>query len=622
MNKSVQAEIALAQSAYQTGNHDRAEALIDQLLLTHPSDPDVLVAKGMMYFTRGDLTSAHEMYAAGLDARPDDSETLFWVALTRVNLRRFSEAEEAARRLTLVAPKDARGFFLLGTALRGLDRFTEALAAIDRSLVLNPTDPDSLTAKGRLLRDWHMPTSAVEYFRKSMAVRPSLGAAVELAQIALRDSRPAEAMEVLKRIEALVPADVRPHAFIAEAYTMLHRFDEAEKKWLLAKKYSSNPGATLRGRALAEIAMGRFDVAEKILFDLLDKGDDPIATFPILTTGRKMKAEDVPLIEKMVGLASSGAVSSTQKRDLSYALGKSFDDLKDYERAMAYYDEANRLACELYGPHRAFDRKASRAFTDFLISLSSPERIRETVALGLESSLPVFVVGMMRSGTTLTESVLSAHSKVKGAGEQAFWTERVVEFIRPNAEGLRYDHESVLRFANDYLQMMNPGGAGTRYVVDKNPANIDLAGILHGAFPNAKFVHIKRNAVDNLLSLWMTPLGLNVRYASDRSNLVFAYREYLRLWQHWQEVLPPDRFETFRYEDLTAQPRPTITSMLEYLDLKVEPACFSPEKNERSVLTPSVYQVRQPINIQSQKRWKNYEPWLGDFAELLDEAEA
>ena len=202
-------------------------------------------------------------------------------------------------------------------------------------------------------------------------------------------------------------------------------------------------------------------------------------------------------------------------------------------------------------------------------------------------------------------------------GEQSFWTERAIEFVHSEGGHYHYDHSTVLRFATDYLGFIDPNNVDIRHIVDKNPSNYELAGVLSAAYPNAKIVHLLRNPVDNLLSLWMTPMSGNVGYASDRANLVHAYKQHLRLLTHWQEVLPQDRFHTVRYEELTGNPQDTISDLLGFLDLEIEAACFSPESTVRTVLTPSVFQVRQPIHKGSQERWRNYESWLGEFAEML-----
>jgi len=145
-----------------------------------------------------------------------------------------------------------------------------------------------------------------------------------------------------------------------------------------------------------------------------------------------------------------------------------------------------------------------------------------------------------------------------------------------------------------------------------------LGALLHCIYPNAKFVHIRRHAVDNLLSIWMTPIQTGLPFVHNRENLVRAFRDYARLADRLAQVLPGNRFKTFTYEDITSSPVPTIEGMLRFLDLEQDPNCFAPENNPRTVRTPSFYQVRQPINTASQAKWKLYEPWLGPFAELLE----
>lgn len=617
-NDFIQTEIGLAQEAYQSGNLDAAEARVNKLYEQHPIRADVLSARAMMQMGRGRQDLALETFSASLAIDPDQGEILAWAAFASLNLGRFQEAEAHSKRLAKLMPGNPKAHYLLANALRGQDRIREALEAIDRSLEIKADDVDSLVTKARLLQAWQMPALAFEIYSQAMAIRPTTAAGMELARILLRDSHPEAALDVLKSIESQIPLPERPHALTAEAFTIMHRFDEADERWALAKRHSRNPASIAQRQALMEIAAGRFEVAEKLLFELIEGHQDVTTAFSILTTGRKIRAEDRPLVERMADLPNED-LSPIQRIELNYALGKSFDDLKDFGRAIPYFDEANRVCLEFYRPRREYDREAAKAFTDFLIEISTPERLLAMESKGLESDLPLFIVGMMRSGTTLTESILSSHSEVEGVGEQAFWTERAIEFIYTKSGSLRYDNNLVMQFAKDYLKVMEPRYSGTRHVIDKNPANIEMAATLHGVFPNSKIVHLKRNPVDNLLSLWMTPMSANVRYASNRDNLVFTYREYLRLWRHWQDVLPADRFATFRYEDLTSEPDTTIGEMLDFLELEHEEACFSPEKNARSVLTPSVYQVRQPIHKGSQARWKNYEPWLGSFSEMLDE---
>ena len=615
------AEIRQAQEAYRAGRIDAAESRINAMARRHPNHHEVLTAQGMIQMAKGQQEAAFGSFQKVLETDPRRTDALAWAAFAALNLQRFEEAERLSRRFVEVEPTNARSHFLLASSLRALGHVGPALQAIDRSLELNPRDPQSLVTKGRLLQEWQMPALATQFYQQAMSIRPTPAAGMELARMLMRDSHHEEALKVFDQISPLMHPSEKPYSPIAQALTLLHRFDEADKYWKLTLKQTGNAVTTAQSQALVEIAAGRFEVAERLLFELIEQGREVATSFSILSTGRKMKSDDLPMIERMVEL-SRGPLSPSESIDLPYALGKSFDDLRDYERAIFHYDQANRVCLDLYRQRRSYDREQSKAFTDFLIELASPERLAKLVPSGEPEDFPLFVVGMMRSGTTLTETILSGHSQIQAGGEQAFWTERVIDFIYLEGESLGYSHDTVQRFAKDYLDLVKPKAPGTRYVVDKNPGNIEIAGILHSALPNAKMIHMKRHPVDNLLSIWMTPLSAHVRYASDRSNLVFTYRQYMRLWKHLESVLPEDRFRTFRYEDLTSEPVETITSMLNYLDVPVEEACFAPEKTTRSVLTPSVYQVRQAIHKGSQARWRNYEPWLAEFRELLDDPEA
>ncbi len=619
---SIEAELKLANEAYRAGDLDSAQVRIDGLLRLNPDRADVHMAKGMIVMAKGDQVQAREWLVSSLRIEPDNSEALAWAAFISLNMHRFEEAEGFARALTRIDPHNARAHYLLANALRALDRVEEALAAIDRSLAIEPDNTDGLVTKARLLKRWQMSGLAIELYRKALAIRPSPPAAVDLAQILLRESHPQEALDVLRGIERYMPESDRPHALIAQAHTEMRQFEEAGERWSLAQKFSRDPASLTQSRAKAEIAVGRFEIAQRLLMEAIEEGLAVPSSFFILTTARKMNREDMPLIGRMESMLTAGKLTAPQAADLNYGLGKSFDDLKEFERAIGYYDEANRISYELHPRRRSFSREEAQAYTDFQIAFFTADRIHALSGQGLESTLPLFVVGMIRSGTTLTESILSAHSKVKAGGEQSFWIERAIEFLYRDSGALQLDHDLVMRFAQDYVALIDPKQEDVRYVVDKNPGNFDLAAMLHCAYPNAKFIHLKRHPVDNLLSMWMTPVSGNVKYASNRDNLVFTYREYLRLCRHLKEVLPEDRFATFRYEDLTSRPEETIPAMLAHLGLEPEPACFAPEQNPRAVLTPSVHQVRQPIHRASQERWKSYEPWLGSFAEMFEETES
>jgi hypothetical protein len=239
---------------------------------------------------------------------------------------------------------------------------------------------------------------------------------------------------------------------------------------------------------------------------------------------------------------------------------------------------------------------------------------------GNPSPLPIFVVGMMRSGTTLVEQLLSAHPLIGGAGEQPFWSEYEAEFAGVRARPFSMDRLRDL--SGHYLQILSAAAPGNLRVVDKNNCNSYLAGMLAMAFPNSKAIHVQRNPIDTALSIWTTALYDKPSFVCDRSNIVFLLHEHFRLAKHWSQVIPSAQYTELRYEALVDGTDPEMRRVIGFLGLEWDEGCCRPDANQRTIRTPSYWQTRQPIYKRSSQRWKKYEPWLGEFAELLTAIEA
>jgi hypothetical protein len=295
-------------------------------------------------------------------------------------------------------------------------------------------------------------------------------------------------------------------------------------------------------------------------------------------------------------------------------LGKAYDDLGQYEQALQQYDQANQIAYKLKFGGSVFDRKTYADSVEWKIKTFNQTFLKEHKSDGLDDAFPILVVGMMRSGTTLTEQILSSHPQVGATGEQSFWPRHWQECF-PQGE---FKAETARGLAKKYTEMMHAYAPECLHATDKLPGNYAHLGLIHTLLPNIRVIHTMRNPVDTCLSIYVTPNSTRNEFAHNRANIVFAYRQYLRFMEHWRTILPPDRLLEFRYEDLVAD-RETITrKMITFCGLEWDDRCLKPEDNERNVVTPSVWQVRQPVYKTSVERWRRYEPWLGPFADLLD----
>jgi hypothetical protein len=149
------------------------------------------------------------------------------------------------------------------------------------------------------------------------------------------------------------------------------------------------------------------------------------------------------------------------------------------------------------------------------------------------------------------------------------------------------------------------------------PFNYLWIGVVHRLFPGARIVHCRRNPLDTCLSIYTTNFNRHLPYASDRRDLAWYYREYLRLMEHWRAVLPSDRFLDVDYEEATAAPEATARRLIAFCGLEWDAACAQPERNPDAVKTASSWQARQPVYRRSVERWRNYEPWIGELGGLL-----
>ncbi len=241
------------------------------------------------------------------------------------------------------------------------------------------------------------------------------------------------------------------------------------------------------------------------------------------------------------------------------------------------------------------------------------ERVR---GLGLDSERPVFVFGLPRSGTTLVEQILASHPQVFGAGETRLARDHFEAL--PAAMGrdepamaclARLDSAAIQHVGQRYLDRLHALNGTALRVVDKMPDNYIYLGWLAALFPEARFIHCRRDLRDIAVSCWMTNFR-QIRWANDPDHIASRFAEYRRLMDHWRTVLPVPLLEV-DYEDTVADLEGVARRLLAWCRLDWEPACLEFHKSDRPVRTASVTQVRQPIYTRSVARWRHYEPALG-----------
>ena len=303
-----------------------------------------------------------------------------------------------------------------------------------------------------------------------------------------------------------------------------------------------------------------------------------------------------------------------QEIGLRFALGKYLDDVGRYAEAFPQYKQANELTRRYGG---SYDPVKFTARIDAIIRHFDADYVATDHAGASGSELPVLVVGMPRSGTSLTEQILASHAKGFGAGEVPFWNTAFNKYRDAGAAGA--DRGALFaEFANRYLARLSMRAAGAERIVDKMPANFMHLGLIHAVFPRARIIHVQRHPIDTCLSIYFQNFFNMGPHANDLASLAHYYREYLRIMDHWRSVLPAGTLLEVPYEALIADQEGWSRRMVEFIGQPWDPQCLDFHQTERVVLTASKWQVRQKIHSGSKDRWRHYEPFLGPLRRLVN----
>ena len=302
-------------------------------------------------------------------------------------------------------------------------------------------------------------------------------------------------------------------------------------------------------------------------------------------------------------------------------LEQSLEAQKRYDDAFEAYAEGNRLHYQEnpYDLERDIRRlEVTRSYFSAEL-LERSHAVLEKLPPVEDERVPVFIVGMPRSGTTLTEQVLASHPDLFGAGELVTLGDlaRTVELPPPDAPDWEEKILDLRRLGREYLERTWKLAPDARYITDKMPHNFSNVMLIHLMLPNAKILHVMRDPMDNCFSCYALRFQKGHEYCYDLEMLGRHYQLYRQYMQHWHSVLPPGRILDVRYEDTVADLETQARRILEHVGLPWDPACLNFHETKRSVKTASITQVRQPIYKTSVARWKHFETHLGPLREIL-----
>jgi tetratricopeptide (TPR) repeat protein len=339
--------------------------------------------------------------------------------------------------------------------------------------------------------------------------------------------------------------------------------------------------------------------------------------------GGKLPDEDLVVQRRLL---EELELADAQRLLLHFGLAQVMDARGDYAEAAEHLDRGNAMQLSEWRKRdQAYDPKAYEFLVTRMLAVCTPDFFERVRGFGLETEIPVIVVGLPRSGTTLIEHILASHSQVFGAGEIKLAHDTMAALGGEGAdfiEGLRQlNRPTALCLASRHLERLRDFSRAALRIVDKTPDNYFDLGLLASLFPRAKLIHCRRDLRDVAVSCWMTYFQ-EIRWANDQQHIASRFQDYQRIMQHWRKVLPVPLLEV-DYEETVADLERMARKLVDWCGLAWEPTCLEFHQAKRPVRTSSAVQVRQPVYRTSVGRWKHYEHALASlFAGLATASNA
>ena len=491
---------------------------------------------------------------------------------------KIPESLIAIKKIVNISPQDPLAHYNLGNTYGKLADFSKAEESYKKAISLKPNFPEAYYNLGTIFENNLKLEEAEKYYKQAIALKPDFANAYNNLGIVLEELRKFNESEICyKKIIALEPN-------FAEAYHNLGNNLEQQGKLKDAqisyeKAIIINPGLAKTHRQLSSIKK-------------FDKYDD-----------------QYHLLQK---LYLDKNISDEQLCHVNFSLAKIYEDLENFEKAFKHFKEGNRIQKKLLNYNIKQDIEL---FNQIKLSFKQFEKNVHSIRRNKSDIIPIFIVGMPRSGTTLVEQIISSHSKVSGLGELPF----VLQFGLKITTGLlEYNSETVLKFRNKYLEKIKNFTENSLIFTDKMPQNFLYISLIIATFPEAKILHIKRNTAAVCWAnykQWFKSKDLSYSYSIN--DTIKYYNLYEDLMIFWKKSFDNKIYEV-DYESLTVNHEDEIKKLIKYLDLNWEEGCLSPEKNKRAVTTASNKQIRNKIFKGSSQKWKNYKPFLNGAFDIFD----
>ena len=566
----------------ESGKFEASMTCLERVVALQPESAQAHNNLANTYRRLDHFIQAKTHYEHAIGLQPDYAEAHSNMAFLLSRMGQFDAAVLAGRQAVELNPQLVDAYLNLADTEMSRMRHGEALRWLDALQVFAPRHPAGLTARALVLKTFERLDDALVCAREAVQIAPE-NAKVHhiLGQILQALGQHEQALAAFD-LSLSLPGAVSEEVLISRALLLQERGDVEAAAGAFDKALEAFPRS---GRIMAARAHSKTYQA--------DDGDIAVMEAQL------RQAQQLPLAEQLT---------------LHFALVKAYLDTADSAQAFFHMDRGNRIKRSTYShdPQAIVERMKA-------IAAAFPETLQTRYAgSGTVSTLPVFIVGMPRSGTRLIAQILAAHPQVHGAGELRVLHHALESAgIYPDTVG-QWSMAELARIGRGYLDHVEPLAKGKARLIDNMPTNFLYAGMLPLILPGARIIHCRRDPVDTCLSCYSKLFPGDLVFAHDQAELGHFYRAYESLMAHWRSILPVASFIDVDYEDLVDDPVAQAKRLIDFIDLPWNEACLALHRTRRVARTASMSELGQPIYTTPKGRWRAHAAHLGPLLAALD----
>jgi tetratricopeptide (TPR) repeat protein len=612
----------------ELGDTSGAKYFLTYALTIDPSYADPYLHLGRLALAEGDVDTATRLAEQAIQLDSTYVEAWLLAAASHGLGQRQEVAARCARHVLEFDPGNAQGLSLLSQSLRvvGASRLAQrqydlAMAAYQELLQLNPADPDALNNLGNVYLARGEYGQAEGCYSKAIALSNTIApeALSNLGQVFQSQGRITEAVDCYVRALEVNPGDGRLHLQLAMGLQAQGEFARAIEHCDIALQSQSGLNAALVGKADILQKQGKYRESYTLLLPLIKEDQPSFDAVLVFADACAHLQEDDRAVALVNDVLARTELNPRERQQALDQLGNLCDKRGLYDEAFASFRHSNEMKLK----QGRFDLDKHEHYIDQLILTFNPNYFASADAASNMTDLPVFIVGMPRSGTSLVEQILASHAKVHGGGELDL-VDRLsiglgarIGVTTPYPQCMAYiGFKQIQELATEYYRHLRSLNGYAARITDKMPHNYLHLGLIQLLFPRARVIHISRDPLDTCLSCYFQNFSTSHSYAYDLEMLGKYYLQYEKLMRHWKRVLQLPVLH-IQYEMLVNEQERVSRQMIEFCGLEWDEHVLRFFETKRDVATPSYDQVRQPMYQKSIQRWKNYESHLGSLIAVL-----